>query len=352
MKITKLSLAALVAVGAMTTFANAGSLEQAIKGVDVSGYTRYRSDKVTDQDSDHKFTGEVNVVSPVAENLKAGVTVEGDVTNTDSVTTADVRMTKLWFEYATKRFSVKAGQFSITSPWTDNKGNGIQALYSAVPNWTFAAAGYLNTDIALGGENNLYAMGAMGKTGPVDLQVWAAHLNDAVDYTFFGDAKFVMAGLSVELQANYLKLAEEAYGLAGVKHDAGVFYGAKLGYARNGFSGSAGYTQNDKDQPIYSLAGSDAAGFIFSGGKQINGNVANRADAKLMFLDLGYALNKFDVGAGYAYAKASEDIGSEWYVQAGYNYSKNFRLSGYYSSLDLDKADDTQKVRFEAKYSF
>ncbi|MDR0467928.1 MAG: major outer membrane protein, partial [Campylobacteraceae bacterium] len=42
MKLVKLSLAAVVAAGAMTTFASATSLEEAIKGVDVSGMARVR----------------------------------------------------------------------------------------------------------------------------------------------------------------------------------------------------------------------------------------------------------------------------------------------------------------------
>ncbi|MDR1976734.1 MAG: major outer membrane protein, partial [Campylobacteraceae bacterium] len=37
MKLTKLSLAAIVAVGALGSFASATPLEEAIKGVDVSG---------------------------------------------------------------------------------------------------------------------------------------------------------------------------------------------------------------------------------------------------------------------------------------------------------------------------
>nr|WP_086226516.1 major outer membrane protein [Campylobacter sp. P0108] len=44
MKLVKLSLAAIVAAGALTSVANATSLEEAIKNVDVSGYARYRFD--------------------------------------------------------------------------------------------------------------------------------------------------------------------------------------------------------------------------------------------------------------------------------------------------------------------
>ncbi|WP_086233982.1 major outer membrane protein [Campylobacter devanensis] len=44
MKLVKLSLAAIVAAGALTSVANATLLKEAIKNVDVSGYARYRFD--------------------------------------------------------------------------------------------------------------------------------------------------------------------------------------------------------------------------------------------------------------------------------------------------------------------
>ena len=47
MKLTKISLAALVALGAFSSVASATPLEEAIKNVDLSGFARYRytSDK-------------------------------------------------------------------------------------------------------------------------------------------------------------------------------------------------------------------------------------------------------------------------------------------------------------------
>ena len=44
MRLSKLSLAAIVAAGALTSVASAASLEEAIKNVDVTGYARYRFD--------------------------------------------------------------------------------------------------------------------------------------------------------------------------------------------------------------------------------------------------------------------------------------------------------------------
>ena len=46
MKLVKLSLATIVAAGALSSVASAASLEEAIKNVDVSGYARYRFDLI------------------------------------------------------------------------------------------------------------------------------------------------------------------------------------------------------------------------------------------------------------------------------------------------------------------
>ena len=56
MKLTKISLAALVALGAFSSVASATPLEEAIKNVDLSGFARYRytNDKRTGEYSNTK----------------------------------------------------------------------------------------------------------------------------------------------------------------------------------------------------------------------------------------------------------------------------------------------------------
>ncbi len=361
MKLAKLSLATIVALGAMTTIASATPLEEAIKGVELNGMVRYRFTDNSDAGKEdlHQYKVVTDFTVPVADALKAEVLLVANGANTGEEAAADggsgitLNIERANFQYAANGLSVKFGKQEIFSPWTDpgysgSVGDGIFALYSGVEGWTFGGAAFVNTN-TIGAGENLYALGAIGSIDPVTVQLWASKMTNVFDYAVFGDIEFSMNGFTAELQANQLKL-NDAMG----SDESGLFYGAKLGYAANGFSGKIGYTKNDKDQPIYSLAGSDAMGFIFSGGKQINSIVANESDAQLMFVDLGYKVDKFGLGAGYAQGDfkllgADVDV-SEFYGLVSYSYSKNFKLTSWYSSLGKDA--DNDRIRFEAKYSF
>lgn len=362
MKLAKLSLAAIVAVGAMTTFASAASLEEAIKGVELNGYLRYRftsNDEANGHTDEHAFKGLTEFVMPVADNLKAGMTLavsgtddaaDGKASDTSDKLT--LNLDKLWFQYAMDGFSLKAGKMEVFSPWTDpgqngTVGDGALALYTGVPGWTLGLGGFVATNIDGMEEEDLYAAGALGSVGPVNLQLWASTLSNVFDYAVFAQAGFEMAGFNARVQANQLELE------SGVD---GLYWGIEAGYGMAGFKANVGYTQNDKDQGIYSLAGSDASGFIFSGGKQINGKIANVADMQAFFIDLDYATGPYSVGAGYAHGEVDAYDLDEFYVEAGYKYAKNFKLSTYFSSFERDNkvgADaENDRIRFEAKYSF
>ncbi len=364
MKIAKLSLAAIVAVGAMSTFANAASLEQAIKGVNVDGFIRYRG---TADDNDgtktntHQYTSVFNLTIPVAKNVTSGVLLTVNGANTTQQAAADYNsglsydLGRVWFQYAAKGLSVKVGKQEVFTPWTDpgyrgTVGDGVTALYTGVKNWTFGAVGFTNTNITVAGaqDKNVMGVGAIGALGPVALQVWGANVQKTIDYSLYVDAVYEMKGFNFEAQVNMLKLNKD------IMDETDMFFGVKGGYAAKGFSAELGYTKNGDKHGYYTLAADDAMGFIFSGGKQINGTVANVADANLMFVDLGYTRNQFGAELGFAMAKqGSDDIGKEIYVGGAYNYSSKFKLSTFYSMLDMeDDSKDNKRARIEAKYSF
>lgn len=73
MKLFKLSLAAIVAAGALSSVASAASLEEAIKNVDVSGYARYRFDSKNTTTDDtknyHRFTTDANFKAALDDNF-------------------------------------------------------------------------------------------------------------------------------------------------------------------------------------------------------------------------------------------------------------------------------------------
>jgi hypothetical protein len=403
MKLAKLSLAAIVAAGALTTV-NAKPLEEAIKGVEISGFVRYRfyaEDGALDAKGDrHRFSVPVSLVAPVAENLTAGVSVRAeqneygangaisDEFESDTIKDNDkFAMTKAWFKYATKDFSVRAGKFELATPWTDpgyagNRGTGALAMYTGVPGWAFAAAAFTqtNTSVTVGklalkamlaspnppsmpgltagnngidvGEENLYAVAAIGAVGPVNVQAWFSSMTNVFDSSIFVQADAKFAGFGLKAQANQLKLADETKGL--FADDSGLFWAVEGSYAIDGFSVDAGYISNDDDQPIHTLSADDATQIKF--GKQLVYETTNMPAAETIYANAGFATGPYSVGVGYGTAELDgEDFADEFYVQAGYKYSKNFNTVVYYSDMDIDgfgDEADNKEIRFEAKYSF
>ncbi|MDR1554462.1 MAG: major outer membrane protein [Campylobacteraceae bacterium] len=406
MKLTKLSLAAIIAVGALGSFASATPIEEAIKGVDVSGLVRYRyyygtefigsryaniqEDPVTgelytdDKESFNRYSASLNVLTPIADAFSAGVSVraEGNFAEGErkgsaasygtlaSVTGLD----KAFFQYAANGVTAKIGKFEIPTPWTEsgyngNRGNGVLALYSGVKDWTFAGAYYNQvagtvTDGLGVGERDLYAVAAIGAAGPVALQFWAAH-NVQVFDTVYAEAVLNLNGIYAKGQVNWLKLADETITALGLDPDKddGLFFGVEGGYKGKSdnvaFNAIAGYTKNDKDQGIYALD-DDNDGFIRFG-KQLYYATTNSADTQVLFLKGGVVVDKFGVELGVGQAEF-KDSGDKWkplegYLTGSYAYAKNFGFELYYSYLDLDDGkvnneDANHEIRFQAQYKF
>jgi hypothetical protein len=398
MKLTRLSLAAIVAVGALGSFASATPLEEAIKGVDVSGFARlrYQSNDVEDATNTAesiRVSGELNLVAPVADGLSFGATLAtdgfnfpGDVASAPTGDLGIVTTTALFGADSSGSFyfdkyyllftgvqdlAVIAGKYTVPAPWAESgfngdRGNGVVALYSGVKDWTFAGALYLQTngfldtniltddldsDGVVGdlGKRNLYALGAIGKAGPVDLQFWAASLEKIIDYTVYANAAFALNGFNVQAQVNYLKLGD----FFGPANEDGIFYGIEGGYKASNWFATAGYTQVDKDQPIYALD-VDNDGFI-KFGQQLYTITTNHTDATTIFVKGGATFGQFGVEAGYGFADDGSAEPSELYLLANYQYAKNFGVELYYSSLDDDNANNVEandEIRLQLLYTF
>jgi hypothetical protein len=393
MRFTRLSLAAIVAVGALGSFATAQPLEEAIKGVDVSGMVRFRyyneSDTVGTNSRDKeatRYSAVVNVLAPVADGLKFGTALYTDNWNAGNVASSagNAEFNKFFFQYNNGGLTAKAGKFEIPTPWTQSaaiagsRGNGVLALYSpeALKGWTFAAAAYLQTN-ALNGNNpgmgqrvgndfgskeNLYALAAIGKVGPVGLQLWLANMEHVIDATVFGEVKFAMAGFNARGQFNYLKANDDVY------DEDSWFYGLDLGYKAKagafGLSATAGYIGTNKDLLAYALD-ADNDGFIRFG-KQLYYKTINLPDMNQYFIKGGLTYDKFGLEGGFGIAEAGDvlpagvtsdkDTGWEAYATATYKYAKNLNLELYYSYLagDLYKASNQKngEIRFQAVYNF
>ncbi|MDR0665946.1 MAG: major outer membrane protein [Campylobacteraceae bacterium] len=387
MKLTKLSLAAIVAVGALGSFASATPLEEAIKGVDVSGFARLRythntvsvtgADDVTGEAI--RVSGELNIVAPVADGLAFGTTLATDGYNNPdtlaSAPTGDLGIgvvggsgsfyfDKYYFLYTgIQDLAIIAGKYTIPAPWAESgfngdRGNGVVALYSGVKDWTFAGALYLQTNGFLDtnllsnlgndvGHENLYAVGAIGKIGPVDLQFWGASLEKIIDYTVYANAAFELNGFNARAQVNYLATHEDSPLYA---DESGIFYGIEGGYKNDQFFVTAGYTKTDKDQPVYALD-DDNDGFI-KFGQQLYYATTNIPDTPTYFVKGGATFGKAGVELGYGAADliGAVDI-SEIYGLVSYQLAPKFNVELYYSYLDLDVAENSE-IQLELKYTF
>jgi len=392
MKLAKLSLAALVAVGAFSV-ANATSLESAIKGVDVSGYVRYRyyneDNNVAGAKTDrHRFTVPILFKVPVSDKVTAAVAMfaqENDYATdgragagtSQPYSDSSFNLSRMWFNYVDAGWNVKLGRQLIATPYTEggitgSYGDGLVAMYSPTSNLTVAAAGFVKSnqtvDGAVGGlalnNENIYAAAAIGSFSGVNAQLWAFKVTHVVKNAFFLQLSGSVAGLTLTGQGSWTKLDDDAYtalNAAGVVNndDTGAFYGIKAKYAMDNFNVCAGYTTTSKNNGISTL---DADGGLIKAGKQIYYKTTNARDTDVYFFTAGAGFGQWSVGAGYVGASSVNgttlDGASEVYGQVGYKYNKHMGVSAYYSALDMDKVDDSvaggdnNEFRLEVKYSF
>ena len=74
-KFAKMSLVAAVAVAGLTSTATAGSLEEAVKATDISGYVRYRFNKDQENKADVKNEAKIviNLKTKVNDNVTSHI---------------------------------------------------------------------------------------------------------------------------------------------------------------------------------------------------------------------------------------------------------------------------------------
>ncbi|TEY02716.1 major outer membrane protein [Campylobacter sp. US33a] len=238
MKLVKLSLVAALAAGAFSA-ANAVSLEEAIKDVDLSGVLRYRYDTgavdktdtygFTDNRSsinkkqDHNFRAQVNFKASIADNFKAFVQLEYNNTdggytptasnnNNTSSTEGTIAVRQLYLEYNNADYatSIIAGKQQLNTIWTDNDidglvGTGLKIVNNSIDGLTLAAfvvdsfnAGAGESDTILNSkdgngnpnafgfnpyEHNLYGAALIGSYealgGTINPQLWLSYLNNS-----------------------------------------------------------------------------------------------------------------------------------------------------------------------------
>ncbi len=220
-KFAKMSLVAAIAVAGMTS-ANAASLTEAIKGVEISGFARYRFDdnnatttvggvksNVTagdDQVNDYDL--EINAVVPINDittfNTKLDVSFDTDDTTGDDGVNDTASVEDFYFTFKLPYATVLLGRQDVPGPMVDDaQGTGLVALVPVGDMFTFAAGYFNNHDVKdnlgvvvgqasgttaiqytdndwLDGKNAMEAA-ILASLGPVNAELWYADVEDALD---------------------------------------------------------------------------------------------------------------------------------------------------------------------------
>ncbi|WP_299042256.1 porin [uncultured Campylobacter sp.] len=397
MKLVKLSLAAIVAAGALTSVASATSLEEAIKNVDVTGYARYRFDS-KDNNNDgtknaHRFTSDVNFKAALDDNFFGvigfrydSVDASGERTGANTKVghedhgddefgqTFNVR--QFYLGYTAGNTTLTAGRQVVGTFFTDDMvGTGIKVLNSDISGLTLAAVAFDNLqvdgDIGTRGyyddkgekegvfigprnsvkdefvtDRNLYGVAAIGSYDPVSFQLWYAALDSvaqlyAADVTVGASLGDVDLSLQVQAAGSSLWLDNVEYytdnsGVVANVDDA-TFWAAELGAKAFGFDGSVGYVQFDTDE-ISLISFEDQGSFIDAGEDLLN-YTAFAGDNKYWFLTAGYTFaDKVRVGADYVAGEGSNGV----LVRDVDRYEAVARVDYKYS----------KKLNFKAWYSY
>ena len=409
MKLTKVSLAALVALGAFSSVASATPLEEAIKNVDISGYARYRYTNdhfktsypksiVKDSDAGHvfrmqtafkaaiddNFFGVLNLRYQAKDNSGDGVAAGTDKTNT----TGSFGVYEMYLGYKIGNTTVTAGKQLIKTFYDDGDiaGTGLKVVNTDVPGLTLTAAAYdaLQSDgyevdgpllrtMANGlsdAPGNLYYLGAAGSYDPVSFKAAIANIQEfatlygaeaGVSFNVTDDINLNLKGQFVHNDSDHKDVADANFWAvqAGTK-----LFGAKL---------NAGYIDFDaknKDNNKISFVTIDSNGElinptkilngVMSGSRQYYNNIKGNND--YWFVTTGYDIDKFGFGAGYTQGKGtSYALGkerakrNEWSLDASYKYSKKLTFLSWYAAAKDKKDGESFKqdrIRFEAKYSF
>lgn len=392
MKLTKLSLAVMVALGAFSVSASAIPLEDAIKDVDVSGYVRYRytNDNAEEMQKDKKIsTSKANHQFKAIANFKAALddnffTVVGlHYISKDGSGNADKNnWTKNTFQvrqallgYSIGNTTIMAGRQEVGAFFTDDMiGDGIKILNQDIQGLTLAAIAFdnLDDDDSIGtlelktNEHNLYGVAAIGSYDPVSFQLWYATLIDVADLFAAEVAlNFDLDPVSLGLKAQYVfsSVDGDLQKLAPAADDA-KFYGAELSAEVAGFDAAAGYVQFDADatNKVGVVSYEDQGDFISPGEELLDYTLISGKN-KYWFVGAGYTFfDKLRLGVNYTDGENKVVEGktdrSELLLGADYKYTKKLKFKTWYSMVnEKEKWEggsdlDSDRFRFEAKYSF
>lgn len=405
MKLVKLSLVAAMAAGVFATTASAVPLEEAIKDVDVSGYTRLRYTHTTNDTGDKEdgksqwnFKGVLNLKTKIDDNFFAVVGLQYNDTDMGSAyydedekenkykrSTAkpskDIKLHQAYFGYNVYGTTITAGRQEVGTFFTDDMfGDGIKVTNTDIEGLTLAALWMDSleddSDVAINKykvndkmatDHNLYGVGAMGNYDPVSFQLWYAVVENVAD--LFA----VELAMDLDVTEDFALGLKGQYAFADLDSDYKNLKGDdKLGdsdfYAIEASTGvfgldlSAGYVNYSTDKDKKSLSSFEDDGKFISAGEEVVGYASYKGENDYWFVTAAYTIpdTGITIGADYLDGKTKFNDGKTDFKEAvariNYKHNKKLSFKSWYSWSEEDsgnnKKTDTDKIRFEAKYSF
>ena len=394
MKITKLSLATIIALGSIS-FANAQNLEDAIKNVEVSGTVAYRYNDY--EESTSSANANRSVGSDSSNNYKAainlGVKVNDDVkfnsriiagnqdnagekvlnTQTEGDENFDVFLSEANFDYTgVQNTVITLGKQGVTTPFTLSRdalgneatGTGLVAT-THMGDMVSLTGGYFNqtnfdnndgglgTSAIDGSESFAYVTGTAAYAG-VTLDATYGELEDRFDaYSVGIKGDFTIDELILAPYARYSSLDldstddKNTLWKTGIQANLGIF-GAYIAYGQTneegGTVGTDAYSDSGMDDHWrVTLSGiSDASAIYATVDTQVTDTV-------------NVSLNYSGIDAG---SKSNSEDQSEVYAQVAYKMSKNLSTYARLGQFEVDNYyganDDLESTigRLHVQYSF
>ena len=361
MKLTKISLAALVALGAFSSVASATPLEEAIKNVDLSGFARYRytNDKRTGEYSNtktesgskagHGFKMVTNFKAAIDDNFFGVIGLRYNATDNSGDNTQDDQGSKgigtdktdtttgfgvhqFYLGYKIGGTTITAGKQEIGSYFTDDAiGTGVKVVNQDIEGLTLTGLAFdalegnsieSNGDLydAIGKNNgineydvgNLYAVGIAGSYSPIDFQLWYASLTNLADLlaadvtanfainddvSLGGRINYVNSIADASAKSHLSKSIDASNGVA--NYNDGNFYAGELTASLFGLDARLGYMGwKVQDKGVTSFSFEDQGSLINVGELTLDHTWAD-GKANLIYATAGYTFDKFTVGADY-----------------------------------------------------
>ena len=399
MKLTKISLAALVALGAFSSVASATPLEEAIKNVDLSGFARYRytntherntvaKDVKKGSEAGHQFRMITNFKAAIDDNFFGVIglrynTLDGSGDNAGAGTdktnaSGSFGVHQFYLGYKAGNTTITAGKQVIGSYLTDDAvGTGVRVENKDIEGLTLTALAFdaISSDWADGDlykatgslnsydVGNLYAAGIAGSYDPINFQLWYGTLTNLADVLAADvSGNFAITNdVSLGARINYAHSQADTSAKNALGYDDGNFYAGELSTSLFGFDLAAGYigykTQNYQDGKYSAFTFEDQGGLIDAGEDVFDWT---RAEGKgsYFYATSAYTFDKFTAGLDYikgSYKTNEKTKVEEFVPRFAYQYNKKLKFSSFYAFKtekhdgDKNKAD---KFRFEAKYSF